>query len=183
MTVNKNEVYADRDSRRNGREVKVLHVGDGYATVQVISNSFNAVKSSIGKTTDIRVDRLTKEYTYVGTPEDESQPELQPIVGFEGDSKVVGGFENSGLSEEYKANLVAQYGETDLATWDKSPEDEEFIKDEVDLEDALSMAGYYWLPPEDSLVEAILEVTSEVELNQESLIRMVHQTIRGLRVS
>lgn len=189
MTVTKGQIYADRDSRRKGREVEIIHVEDGYATVKVITDSEGSAVSSVGKTTDVRLDRLAKAYTYSGLAyTGTGQEELEDW------EKVLLGVANPNLSEEYKANIVTQYGHTDLATWgddveggyvsyaekeSNTPEkDDEFIEDTNDLEDALRTAGYHWLPPVEGLFATVNKfLTGDPSETPEVIVSVIHQII------
>lgn len=190
MLVTKDMVFADRDKRRKGRQVKVVHVEDGYATVEVVTDSESAVKSSLGKSTDIRVSRLTKEYDYVGQrgkstyvgPEDLRDAK---IVSFPRREMNVSGagilfmpsadFEPTTSDYDLEAELIAALSEPISADLDSNgrfgitlqvpvsddEDEDDLIEDENDLEDALRTAGYHWLAPADDLVELVEKYMGE----------------------
>lgn len=76
MNVVVGDILADRDSRRKGREVKVISVDDEFVTVEVIRNAYSSKVDSVGKSTDVAKDRLDRAYTVVRVvEEDEVEPE------------------------------------------------------------------------------------------------------------
>lgn len=73
MFVEVGDILADRDSRRKGREVKVVAVDDVYVTVEVVRDAYSAKVSSVGNQTLVGIDRLDRAYTIVSTAEEASQ--------------------------------------------------------------------------------------------------------------
>lgn len=205
MQVSKDMVFADRDKRRKGRQVKVVHVEDGYATVEVVTDSESAIKTSIGKSTDIRVDRLRKEYDFVGRigktkyvgPEDlkdavyvtlpkidRSGAGILFTPSFEPQSEIWMGNDDeiesellAALSEPIsaKVNSGGYFGIT-LQVPDVE-EDDDLIENESDLEDALRTAGYHWLAPVEDLI-AVVEENVYAESTPEIVVRVMHQIIK-----
>ena len=59
------DILGDRDSRRAGREVKVISVDNEFITVETIRNAHSSSVDSVGKSTDIKSDRVSRAYSLV----------------------------------------------------------------------------------------------------------------------
>lgn len=152
------DILIDRDTRRVGRKLKVIWVDSDSVTAEVISDSLNAKKSSVGNSTDIARNRLKKGYTLV-----EDAKFVSIDVGTLNTTTI-----NSGIIYPPKAEAPVQ-------------EDNDILNDTGSLEEALNSAGYFWLPPVSDLADAVLEESGN--LTKSGLVHLIHATIKQGLVS
>lgn len=144
------DILIDRDTRRVGRMLKVIWVDDDSVTAEVISDSLNSKKSTVGNSTDIKRSRLKKGYTLADSVKIESMDLGKMDVG-------------TISSNEIKFTDVIEV-------------DNDLVNDTNDLEDALNSAGYFWLPPVSDLADAVLEESGN--LTKSGLVHLIHATIK-----
>lgn len=149
------DILIDRDTRRVGRMLKVIWVDDDSVTAEVISDSLNSKKSTVGNSTDIKRSRLKKGYTLADSVKIESLDLGKMDVG-------------TIPENEIKSPNVIEV-------------DNDLVNDTNDLEDALNSAGYFWLPPVSDLADAVLEESGN--LSKSGLVYLIHATIKQGLVS
>ena len=153
------DILIDRDTRRVGRKLKVIWVDSDSVTAEVISDSLNAKKSSVGNSTDIARNRLKKGYT-LGEDAKFASIGMGTL-----DTTTI----NSGSISTPKVEAPVQ-------------EDNDILNDTGSLEEALNSAGYHWLPPVEDLVGAVKDEAEN--LTKSGLVVLVHEIIkRGLTAS
>lgn len=162
------DILIDRDTRRVGRKLKVIWVDADSVTAEVVSDSLNSKKSSVGNSTDIKRSRLKKGYTLA---------EASNI-----DSLDLGKMATGAVSALPAVNdhIVSSKIATPKLEVDGSV-DNDLVNDTNDLEDALNSAGYFWLPPVSDLADAVLEESGN--LSKSGLVHLIHATIKQGLVS
>lgn len=167
------DILIDRDTRRVGRKLKVIWVDADSVTAEVVSDSLNSKKSTVGNSTDIKRSRLKKGYTLSD----------QSVISSLDNSKILTGTLDGVLSTHpavnnhihppkiYTPKLVEVDGSID----------NDLVNDTNDLEDALNSAGYFWLPPVSDLADAVLEESGN--LSKSGLVHLIHATIKQGLVS
>lgn len=166
------DILIDRDTRRVGRKLKVIWVDSDSVTAEVISDSLNSKKSTVGNSTDIKRSRLKKGYTLA---------ENVNII----DSLDVGKFGKVDHSKAVAHTIPSE--KIQIASgqdWRKDHGfievdegiDDDLVNDTNDLEDALNSAGYFWLPPVSDLADAVLEESGN--LSKSGLVHLIHATIK-----
>lgn len=164
------DILIDRDTRRVGRKLKVIWVDSDNVTAEVISDSLNSKKSSVGNATDIKRSRLKKGYTLA---------EQTQITSLD-------------LGKIGVGTVTTNVGPIDYSMWggDTIPSekikvdgsiDSDLVTDTSGLEDALNSAGYFWLPPVSDLADAVLEESGN--LSKSGLVHLIHATIKQGLVS
>lgn len=156
------DILIDRDTRRVGRKLKVIWVDADSVTAEVISDSLNSKKSSVGNSTDIKRSRLKKGYTLADSDKIDSLDLGKMGVGT--------------ISPDRINFTSADVGFTSN---DLNPND--LMNDTNDLEDALNSAGYFWLPPVSDLADAVLEESGNI--SKSGLVHLIHATIKQGLVS
>ena len=149
------DILIDRDTRRVGRKLKVIWVDSDSVTAEVISDSLNAKKSSVGNSTDISRSRLKKGYTLADSDKIDSLDLWKMSIG-------------TISANELKFTNVIEV-------------DNDLVNDTNDLEDSLNSAGYFWLPPVSDLADAVLEESGN--LTKSGLVHLIHATIKQGLVS
>lgn len=194
------DILLDRDTRRVGRKVKVVFVEQDAVTVEVIADSINSKKSSVGTNTDIARNRLKKGYTL--------QPADVVTAGSISTTVITSDMIESNLvPEPIKISIVSPKGISEeeigkaaakevarrvsssmsvhptspAGSWREDngftkPEDNDVVSDPSSLENALNSAGYFWLPPVEDLVEAV-KIEAPV-LTKTGLVHLIHSVIR-----
>lgn len=157
MNVVVGDILADRDSRRKGREVKVISVDDEFVTVEVIRNAYSSKVDNVGKSTDVANDRLDRAYTVVRVVEEDEPEDLVTDPGFD-----------------------EGYTELDGPLEDSEGEDDEPLTEEQEsvLEDALASVGYVKLPETQDVVDLIAPMAHENALTYEQTIQLVVDSLR-----
>lgn len=161
MLVNVGDVLADRDSRREGRLVKVLHVDPEFVTVETIQDSFNATASTVGRSTDVAISRLGKAYRL------NTKATVEPLVGVltpEDDSY-------------YDYDDEETYPEDDEEYGYADDEDDEVT--ETNLESALNSAGFFYVPDSDIVAEN-LESVGALDMIDD-LYELIDVVVEGIR--
>lgn len=159
------DILIDRDTRRVGRKLKVIWVDDDSVTAEVISDSLNSKKSTVGNSTDIKRSRLKKGYTL-----EDSTKITSLNLGKMGVGTI--------SSDKIKfTNVISVDGGIASENLDSN----DLVNDTNDLEDALNSAGYFWLPPVSDLADAVLEESGN--LTKSGLVHLIHATIKQGLVS
>lgn len=187
MQVKVGDILQDRDSRRKGRQVRVLWVDpDGnHVTVETIRDAENAVKSSVGNTTDVLVGRLSKAYTVYESPADVVDNVLQGygVVNTEPDvywdeMDDDGYYECEYYDDDMPDDYVPSFGSDFLDVqndeYGKEPEE----KEDSPLEEALNSVGYHYVPELEELqrrVDGYLH-----SLSKKDIVELVHGIITEL---
>lgn len=159
------DILIDRDTRRVGRKLKVIWVDDDSVTAEVISDSLNAKKSSVGNSTDISRSRLKKGYTLADSDKIDSLDLGKMCIGTISSDRI-----------NFTSLTSADGGFTS-----KNLNSNDLVNDTNDLEDALNSAGYFWLPPVSDLADAVLEESGN--LSKSGLVHLIHETIKQGLVS
>lgn len=169
----------DRDTRRVGRKLKVVFVEKDDVTVEVVADSINAKKTTVGTNTDIARSRLKKGYTLeqgsgksVQTPKKKAST-VNINVGTAMSEEAV----DKAVAREVSKKVHPTYA---AGEWHKDnftePEDNDVVNDPFSLENALNSAGYFWLPPVADLVEAV-KLEAPI-LTKTGLVHLIHNVIR-----
>lgn len=75
IDLNVGDILENRDSRRAGKQIKVLSITDSAIRVENYRNADNAILNSVGKQYDIKTSRILSDYRVVQSA---VQPELMP---------------------------------------------------------------------------------------------------------
>lgn len=161
--IKKGDILKDRDTRRVGRMVKVVFVEEDSVTVEVIQDSLNSKKSTIGNTSDIARSRLKKGYTLM---------EQATISSLDVGSISLGYVATNLDTTSLDHNVLKG---SSISTPHIEPSND-LLTDTNSLEDALNTAGYFWLPPVEVLAEAIADEAEN--LTKSGLVVLVHGIIK-----
>ncbi len=172
----------DRDTRRVGRKLKVLFLEKESVTAEVIADSTNAKKSTVGNNTDIARDRLNKGYV-LHKKGDVSASTIRTkdilTEKIEVTAKGIAGVTIN--SEHIKSNMVHEPVIINGAEWREvngfePAADEEVVDDPFSLHDAINAAGYFWLPPVEDLLAAV--APDAPTTTKTGLVYLIHNIIR-----
>lgn len=141
----------DRDTRRVGRKLKVIWVDQDSVTAEVIADSINSKKSTVGNGTDIARDRLKKGYTLHKT------------------------LTSVDLSKTKGTTTISDMGYVSNRGFEPAADDD-IVDDPSSLEDALNSAGYFWLPPVEDLLAAV--APDAPATTKTGLVHLIHNIIR-----
>jgi len=186
--INVGDILESRDSRRKGKMVKVLSITPQYTFVETIRNKDGAIINSVGKTYNIKTDRILDDYRPVQNPdlipeiaedtngamptaktEDILTPaDVQEEEAINHDNRQ-NLYEDESPSYEYHKNYTPK---SDFGT---SEEEEEPLTEEQvqSLHEALKSAGYYKLPDKGTLTRNITDALAETELEEISDVDMI----------
>lgn len=212
-TVNLNigDILENKETRRKGKKVKVLSLDEATVLVENVSNADNAVLNSVGKKYKIKANRILNDYKVVEPNANDVQPQLMPrpeeqpygvtMIQLSPDATAEDLMDmlsdNAPMTpeeEEEATSLATDYYADSYDGWSESTPnltsdtDFEITPDqEADLHNALKTVGYYKLPDEKELVDAIQEGIDaveadegkEIELTLEEIVSVVLDTIRS----
>ena len=175
------DILIDRDTRRVGRKLKVIWVDDDSVTAEVVSDSLNAKKSSVGNSTDISRSRLKKGYTLAEFSNINSLVNGKLTIDSVGPVDYEKTLFKTVPSEKIQINSGQDWNEEHGFIEVDGGIDSDLVNDPNDLEDALNSAGYFWLPPVSDLADAVLEESGN--LSKSGLVHLIHATIKQGLVS
>lgn len=177
----------DRDTRRVGRKLKVVWVDQDSVTAEVIADSINSKKTTVGNNTDIARDRLKKGYTLHKTLASLDLTSDRIIAKRITPGKLVvdGGISKDSVrpvvnvypSETVSEEVVEKAAKREMLYHGLEPAaDDELVNDLPSLHDALNSAGYFWLPPVEDLLAAV--APDAPATTKTGLVHLIHNIIR-----
>lgn len=186
--LNIGDILENRETRRKGKRVKVITIGNGIVTVENVRNADGAILNSVGKQYDIKESRILDDYRVI-----HSDHEDIPMTPEEEEEAASLASDNLRSAQSWDPYITTINGiDFSLQEYiDPGQEDEEEItpEQEADLHNALKTVGYYKLPDRAEIVadiqDAIDGIKKEEEnenfdLSLEEIVELVFDYIRSI---
>ena len=180
--LNIGDILENRETRRKGKRVKVIGIGDGIVTVENVRNADGAILNSVGKQYNIKESRILDDYRVIHsdhediedipmTPEEEE--EAASLVS--DNLRSAQSLDEASLVENHNTVLTSPWPPfvNTVANYNSAPqedEDEEEItpEQEADLHNALKTVGYYKLPDRADIVTDIQDAIDGIKKEEEN---------------
>lgn len=188
--LNIGDILENRETRRKGKRVKVISIGDGIVTVENVRNADGAILNSVGKQYSIKESRILDDYRVIHTDHEDipmTPEEEEEAASLASDNLVDSQSWYEAASVEYAdtgttvpwLRLVDTVDNHNSTPQEEETEDEEEItpEQEADLHNALKTVGYYKLPDRAEIVSDIQDAIDDLKDENENFDLSLEETV------
>lgn len=205
--INIGDILENRETRRKGKQVKVIVIGNGIVTVENIRNADGAILNSVGKQYNIKESRILDDYRVIHSDHEDIPETFEDIPMTPEEEEEAASLASDNLRSAQsldEASLVENHNTVLTSPWPpfvntvanynsapQEDEDEEEItpEQEADLHNALKTVGYYKLPDRAEIVADIQDAIDGIkkeeqnenfDLSLEETVELVFDYIRSV---